>query len=117
MIAFASHMNISKKGIAQTGQTRPVVFAMGDIDVSDSMFMAGVIAISYKKAPGLGIASSGFFGEIMHHSTQGVRPVTYRRGTINDFGTREGKRVNRNGIMQMPRTIDGIVHTYPIHYN
>ena len=75
MIAFASHINIAKKGIAHTGQTRPVVFTVGDIDVIDSMFMAGVIVIGDKKAPRLGIARSGFFGEVMHHPAKGVRSV------------------------------------------
>ena len=51
MIPLTSHVDITKKGIAHTGQTRPIVFAMGDVYVVDRMLMASVVAIDNKKAP------------------------------------------------------------------
>ena len=116
MIALATHIDIPKNGIARTCQTSPFVVAMSDIDMIDAVFVTSIIAIGNKKTPWLGITNTGFFGKVMHHTAEGIRAIAYRRGAIHDFCSRQRKGVDGNGIVQVPRSIDGIIHSHTIDH-
>ena len=78
MIALTAHIDIPKNGIARTCQTCPFVVAVSDIDMIDAVFVTSIIAIGNKKTPWLGITNTGFFGKVMHHTTEGIRAIAYR---------------------------------------
>ena len=54
-------------------------------------------------------------GHKMHHPTQGVAAVQHAARAHDHVGALDGKRVHGAGVLNVPCTVDGVVHPDAVH--